>query len=298
MSKENLTDFLTAVRDDLLDRAAALLRESPDLASVHVPGSCWELDPNSSSTETCAPIHYCAVHGRAKMARLLLESGADPNVLGFEGNNSPENGYAVPISLAAWEGGLETMRVLLEHGADADGQNGAAMHTALGHLNNDRCELLLKHGATLDLPTAAGLGMIDELKSLLDGQTPYDDRAFEMAVCQNQVAAMKLLVEAGHMGDIDRKGNMVDFTPLQLGAYYGAAEAVAYLIELGADVNKVKSASKWQWDESGTALHVACSEKKSFGGDKLRIVQMLVKAGADTSIRNADGKTAAELRHD
>ena len=309
LSEMLLPDFLAAVREDALERAGSLLRDFPEYANVRVKGGCWSLDPDKGDTDThtyatlypdkgnthtCAPIHYCAVKGRAQMAKLLLEAGADPNTLGFEGSNSPDDtGYMLPIVLTGWEGNLETMTVLLAYGADPNGQNGAAMLKALGHQNYDKCRLLIEHNYTVDLATAVGLGMIDKVKSLLRQQTPYDDGAFEEVIRQNQVEAMKLMVAAGHMGDIERPTYPADYTPLQLAASKCAADAVAHLIELGADINRVKPESKHGWDVTGTALHVACISADD--PEAVRIVQMLVKAGADTSIRNADGKTAAEI---
>ena len=102
MPGEYLTEFLAAVREDSLGRAASLLRDFPEFANVRVRGSFWALDPKTSDseTETCAPIHYCAVHGRAQMAKLLLEAGADVNAHASEEDNDDGT---VPIRLAAWE---------------------------------------------------------------------------------------------------------------------------------------------------------------------------------------------------
>jgi hypothetical protein len=44
------------------------------------------------------------------------------------------------------------------------------------------------------------------------------------------------------------------FSRVQLAAYYGAADVVAYLIELEADIDRVKPKSHFGWDVTGTSL--------------------------------------------
>jgi len=308
-------EFLTAVRDDDRKRARSLIRDFAEYANLRVSGSCWVLDPeawqarcqelldngyikkksyqeNLKKTHTCAPLHYCAVNGRSHMAELLLKAGAEVNSRGWD--SAENNGDTFPVVLAAWEGDLSTLEVILTHGGDPNADSGAAMDTALRHRAIDKCKLLIKHGATVDLAAAAGLGMTDELNSLLKTETPSDDRAFSMAVRLNQVGAMKILAKADRIGDIEARIDR-GMTPLILAAYSGAAKALAYLIELGADINHVKAKSLYRWDVSGTALHVACAKNLAGPKEALGIVKFLVKSGIDTSIRNAEGKTAADL---
>ena len=153
LSEKLLPDFLAAVREDALERAGSLLRDFPEYANVRVKGSGWTLDPVAwlemchkywgdneeriqeftRDIHTCAPIHYCAVHRREQMAKLLLESGADPNALGFEGSNGPDDGYAVPLWLACWNGTDDTVAMLLAHGAEPDGHDCAGLSTAFWH---------------------------------------------------------------------------------------------------------------------------------------------------------------------
>ena len=67
----------------------------------------------------------------AKVARLLLEHGADVNALG--------HGRSTPLQLATQNGRVEVVRVLLEHGADVGAETGVE--------NTEIMKLLSEHGA-------------------------------------------------------------------------------------------------------------------------------------------------------
>jgi FOG: Ankyrin repeat len=56
------------------------------------------------------PLHVAAYTGHADVARVLLESGANPN--------ATNNGGHTPLHAAAYEGRLNVASLLLERGAD------------------------------------------------------------------------------------------------------------------------------------------------------------------------------------
>ena len=316
LSERLLPDFLAAVREDALERAGSLLRDFPEYVNVRVKGSCWTLDPvawhelcqhqlvkgnltekhvqdYSSDTHTCAPIHYCAVHGRVQMARLLLEAGAEPNSDGFEGSNGDENGNSIPVALAAWEGGPATVAVLLAHGVDPDGKTEALIH-AMG--KPDTIKLLLAHGAEPDVHVAAGLGMVDRLRGLLEQKPglvnvphPYTrllpiSEAAQRRQCESaevliEYGAEVTLVHASGLGMLDRVRTMVEKaphtlnqigegahgdTPLIAASRSGHAEIVQYLLEHGADVNLTANRTQ--------AIDMAKTAD---------VIELLAEAGAD-----------------
>ncbi len=79
---------------------------------------------------------------QAKIARLLLDAGANPNARGPGGDTA--------LHEAADWGQLEVVRVLLEHGADPNTLNDSGwsvLDTALARRYSDMAELLREHGA-------------------------------------------------------------------------------------------------------------------------------------------------------
>jgi hypothetical protein len=76
--------------------------------------------------------------------------------------------------------------------------------------------------------------------------------------------------------------------PLWSAALNGKADVVRALIAAGAKVNAVQPLG----GPVPTALHAAAREHHS------RVVSVLLESGADTTIRNKDGKTAADLAAD
>ena len=98
-------------------------------------------------------IHWAAQEGFSKGVPILVNSGADPNVV-------DRNGFS-PLHLAAGEGHAETIRALIESGADIDmkcsGNDGStALHVAAVWNRFDAVTELLKCGACLDVLTDCG----------------------------------------------------------------------------------------------------------------------------------------------
>ena len=161
-SPDQVAEFFEAVKTEDAERVRQAIDAAPSLVFARMSDRYYRLDgeafrravrddPYPTSRETRTALHLVAT-GLFKeatpellaTARLLLDRGADVNVIGWDDNND----LCAPIVLATWEGGLEMMRVLLEHGADVTGgQGAAALATAANHGRLDRYALLESYGA-------------------------------------------------------------------------------------------------------------------------------------------------------
>jgi ankyrin repeat protein len=119
--------------------------------------------PRQGITET--PLRWAASGGHVKIVELLLQNGADPNVQG-------DSGYS-PLHRAASNGHTGVVELLLSAGADVDAENergNTALHEAALNGDAEAGRLLLAAGAEGDVFTMAGLGDLDGVRALLDGQ--------------------------------------------------------------------------------------------------------------------------------
>ena len=87
-------DLHDAVSFDLLDHVQARLRENP--ASVDKRLDHWEIPQG-------APLHWAAALNRAEAAKLLLENGADPNIVAGNGLTS------LDMAVASRAAGIATL---------------------------------------------------------------------------------------------------------------------------------------------------------------------------------------------
>ena len=160
------------------------------------------------------------------------------------------------------------MAVLLAHGADPNGNDGDALSTAMAHNSPDTIKLLLAHGAEPNVHVAAGLDMVDRLRTLLEQEAglvnaPGDHNRLPMSVAahyqQRESAEVLIdygveitLVHASGLGMLDRIKTIVEKdpetlnqieegsygnTPLIAASRNGHTEIVRYLLEQGADLN-------------------------------------------------------------
>jgi ankyrin repeat protein len=120
------------------ERIAALLKSDADLV-------------NSYSPDGFAPLGLAAFFGHKEILRLLLDHGADANVVS-------KNAIQVrPLHSAVAhrqpEVALAMAEILLANGAEVDvKQNGGwtPLHQAAAHGQNEMVKLLLKHGANVN----------------------------------------------------------------------------------------------------------------------------------------------------
>eukprot|EP01102_Stenamoeba_stenopodia_P021797 TRINITY_DN8881_c0_g1_i3.p1 TRINITY_DN8881_c0_g1~~TRINITY_DN8881_c0_g1_i3.p1 ORF type:complete len:410 (+),score=145.96 TRINITY_DN8881_c0_g1_i3:148-1377(+) len=136
------------------------------------------------------------------------------------------------------------------------------LHKAAGNGSLREIEQLVKEGADINAPGA------------------NDRTALHKAAGYGHAAAVSLLLKLG--ADVkarDRQGR----SPLHWGAVGGSKEVVEALLAANVDINDKAT------DNGSTALHTAAANKK------FDVIELLVKKGADRSIKDNNNKTAHEV---
>lgn len=156
-------------------------------------------DYNTRTGEADAPVHLVR---SATMASLLLNAGADVNLVGWEGltplhdarnasiahlliahgaNTRATNNWmeAPPLQIAARNGHLDVLRVLLECDKDINGVRGyfgTPLHAAVSYGHLDVTEYLIMHGADLTVRNKDGYKPLEYaiLQRLRDNAAVFD----------------------------------------------------------------------------------------------------------------------------
>ncbi len=252
--------------------------EKDDITAVRnmLEAGC-AVDVKDSSGRT--PLHTAVYRNRAKIAKLLIDAGANVDL-------QATHGWGAPLHLAANLYRAEIAQLLLDAGANVDFQTkwgSTPLHLASSgyelsisdrQRREDTVRVLLDANANVKLRDAleetplhraAALHVSDETSVL------WHD-AFDVVI--------RMLVDAG--ADVDAKNNY-GITPLHKAMYSNRkADVVRAMVEVGADVN-VKN------NDGNTALHFA-----SILGHA-DAIHVLVKAGADINVKRNDGNTPLHL---
>lgn len=217
-------------------------------------------------------LHYVAANGvehhRQKtppnavaIARALLDGGAEPDALAdMYGAECTTMSMLVSSSHPA-NAGLQVplINLLLDFGAALEGCGtrkwGTPLFTALAFGMSDAAAALAERGARIELPHAAGLGLVDAAARLLPtADREARHRALSLAAQQGHAEVVRLLLEAGE--DPNRynpEGNHAHTTPLHQ-AVLGGHEAVArLLVERGARLDIRDTI--WKGTPLGWAIH-------------------------------------------
>jgi hypothetical protein len=122
--------------------------------------------------------------------------------------------------------------LLCDYGADPE----LALGPTILHGELQAVDALIGHGARIDLPVAAALGRIDDVRRLLPaGNATERHLAFALAAQFNRVEVVRLLLDAGE--DPNRYnpvGGHSHSTPLHQAAASGFVELTRMLVERGA----------------------------------------------------------------
>jgi ankyrin repeat protein len=241
------------------------------------------------------------------------------------GVDAKSRGNVTPLHLASKKGHLEVVNWLLDNGANINARTKAEpgypgaetpLYLAVLHVKVDIVKGLLKRGAdpnlrssdsTSALEEAAQLGNLELVRLLVDNGANLNPKSdfspLYAALCSKHLETANYLVERGARTDFKVLPHSSSL--LMMVASWKWLPGVEFLLHLGAEVNEKD-------DVGHTALHHAVlgfgirtltSEKTDWGEkvvvsekpeDAIPVVQRLLDAGADRTIRDNDGFRAVE----
>ena len=249
-------------------------------------------DPTARDQRGRTPVHFAALCGHLSIVEMLIQSGGSPS--------TPDKHGYTPIHWAAYNGHEKCLEVLVDKDGDIMAGNAfTPLHCCIINDNESCAELLLDKAGS-------------ELVNCQDngGRTPIHAAAFN-----DHVECMQLLLRYNAAADIfDNSGK----TPLMMAAGYGHSSAVELL--MGLPIEKLSMEHSDQ--SNNTALHLAClkgheecalailskctdvlihktniQEKTplhiSAKSGLSRVVQELIKRGANLNVRDADDNIPA-----
>lgn len=242
-------------------------------------------------------LQVAALWGHAKALELLLENGAQVNVVGGQlgtalqaaayqghlgivefllqkGANVREQcgQFHTALQAAAVWGHLAIVQFLIQAGADVNAQGGhfgSAIQEATMNGHQAVVQLLTQHGASLGSQTISDSTVVGHSAAggpLDTAVTGEGDRLYAAALRGNTAEVRRCLLEDGT--DVNCCHSGKGGTPLQAAASKGHDEIVRLLLAHGADIER----GGGQWDNP---LQAAC-----FSGH-VSTVPILLDAGAD-----------------
>ena len=269
MATENGNNGMAKILREEERRQTSALSRAVSKGQVDAVGAI--LARNGGLAGQWKPIMDGAYRGRADAVRLLLEHGADPNVVSKTAHRYRPLHRAIEHKKTAAknEGHDETVCLLLAHGADRTARGGWGMLTpvALAAMTGEPRFLrdLLKDGGEPDIGHAAVLADLDLVKKHLRrdptkavGKDQYEWQPILYAASSRMhwsdpsaadrlVKIAKLLIGAGARGDAYRCWQQANDNPWRLPAlYYATGHAnnpglARVLLENGANPNDGES---------------------------------------------------------
>jgi hypothetical protein len=238
---------------DLLDAGDAVglrahLRQHPNLARQHVvfEGGNYFQNPTLLHFVVENPIR----HGRlpkniVAVAKVILDAGAEQSAINetlllvATGRVARECGVQIPL-----------IDLLCDHGADPN----SAIQVALQD-GAEAVKELIRRGARIDLPVAAGLGRVEDARRLLPATGNRGRHlAFALAAQFGHVEIVRLLLDAGEAPNrYNPVGCHSHSTPLHQAALAGHIEVVRLLLERGA--RREMKDILWHGTPEGWARH-------------------------------------------
>ena len=267
-----------------------LIEEGQD---VNLQGGSWHETALSAASR----------QGHMESVKILLDSGANPNISTKYGGNA--------LTGATWKCHSDIARLLVRKGAEINQRNfshgSTPLMLAVECNDESLVRFLLDHGAKTDIKNRANndalmaatmKGFSRMAQILIDYGADVNSKgcgnqtAIYQAAEKNSVETLKILIENGanvnhqiYASCKDGYFNSVPipgWTALMIASAEGYTEAVKILLGSGADPNMAAQNGR-------TALMVAAGE------GNIEIVKLLLDNHADTAIKDKEGRTAIDL---
>jgi ankyrin repeat protein len=274
------TALMFAARDGAIDAARALADSGADLNATALPQTDVPLKPEEIAAAQAKNIGtsalvYAIINVHYDLAAMLLEKGADPNVVDGAGMgalyaavdmNSLQwvQGRPAPILLDKLDG-VDLVKLLLAKGANP---NAKLTGKPLKRHHDAGSTLNFGEGTT-PLIRAARTNDVAVMKALLDGG------ADPFITLPDRTTALMIAAGQGYGGIRGEGIRIVVPTP------ESAIEAMTVLLDRGLDVDAFNNAGN-------TALHAAVAR-----GDA--VVKFLASRGASLNLKNKAGFTPLDV---
>ena len=230
-------------------------------ASIGILGMVQTLlESGHDANERCAfgtALETAATQGHDTVLRLLLENGADPNLLGRD--NYP------PLQAAARFGTVESVKALIDSGADMNDERGSFGSSLIAAFVSDNYESSREKSAEFLLDKGVNV----HLSSKEHGNALH-------AACAQSGANIALIGKLVSRGmEIDARGGKYG-TPLQAACAHSRNDPVIRFLLSQADPCIEVKESKY-----GTALQAICAESH----DNDKVVKSMLDCGAKKTAR-------------
>jgi uncharacterized protein len=274
------TALMFAARDGAIDAASTLADLGADLNAAALPQTDVPMKPEEIAAAQAGNIGtsalvFAIINVHYELAAMLLEKGADPNVVDGAGMGALYaavdmdslqwvQGRPAPI-LSDRLDGVDLVKLLLAKGADPN----ARLKSRPLKRHHDAGSTLNFGEGTTPLIRAARTNDVPVMKALLDGG------ADPFLTLPDRTTALMIAAGQGYGGLRGEGIRIVVPTP------DGAVEALALLLDRGLDVDAFNTAGN-------TALHAAIGR-----GDD--VVKFLASRGASLNLKNKAGFTPLDL---
>lgn len=239
-----------AVVDGDIATLKQLLAEDPAL--VHARST--RVTAGEPPVHRSTLLHYLAANGvederqrspknAPEIAKLLLETGADPNALSFAYGGQCTTMALLVSSTPPEQAGVQVALVetLIDYGASVmpmgEGAWTSPIETALVFNKRAAADALVRRGAPiLTLAAAAGLGLVGDAKRMLPSASEEDrHRALALAAQCGHPAIVSLLIDAGEDPNrFNPRGTHSHTPPIHQAVAAGHLDVVKLLVERGA----------------------------------------------------------------
>lgn len=288
---------------------------SPHAARIAALLIAHGADIHARDREDRAPLHKASSMGHIEHCKVLLDIGADINILDqskcqieHRSNKSPLKGAVgtgdSALHWAILSGNIKMCAFLIDRGIDMRIKSALGkpiVHFACHHKKYKIGSLLIERGADVDaldykqmqIPTGSPETSAAARKrhSSGDEEVPmlsitYSETALQTAARAGHTEACEMLLE--HGADVNVADEVFGNTPLHIVCQEGFRDICELLLRHRANINVT---NRYFDSESGlnredTPLHVAAAE------GHLDVCQLLVDQNADVSICNAFGQDA------